>query len=115
MKPSAPTQEKAQSNSTSSTFPSLPQSGDHNCKKVNEVQVAANLQSGSESLSKTLSCRFIHGLPEQTLTLNHDDDHARVFNEVVRRIEPSKQIDISEKISQLNLPMSIFGRSETVE
>ena len=101
MKPSAPTQEKAQSYSTSSTFPSLPQSGDHNCKKVNEVQVAANLQSGSESLSKTLSCRFIHGLPAQTLTLNHDDDHARVFNEVVRRIEPSKQIDISEKISQL--------------
>ena len=101
MKPSAPAQEKAQSYSISSTVLSLPQSGDHNGKKVNEVQVAANLQSGSELLSKTLPCRLIHGLPAQTLKLNHDDDHARVFYEVVRRIEPSKQIDISEKISQV--------------
>ena len=101
MKPSAPAHEKAQSYSISSTVLSLPQSGDHNCKKVNEVQVAANLQSGSELLSKTLPCRLIHGLPAPTLKLNHGDDHARVFNEVVRRIELPKQIDILEKISQI--------------
>ena len=101
MKPSAPAQEKAQSYSISSTVLSLPHSGDHNSKKVNEVQVAANLQSESESLSKPLSCRLIHGLPAQTLKLDHDDDHSKIFNEVVRRIEPSKQRDISEKISQV--------------
>ena len=101
MKPSAPAQEKAQSYYTSSTVPPLPQSGDYNSKKVKEVQVAANLQSGSESLSKTLPCRLINGLPAQTLKLNPYDDRSRVFNEVVRRIEPFKQIDISEKISQV--------------
>ena len=101
MKPSAPAQEKAQSYYSSSTVPSLPQSGVFISKKVQEAQVAANLQSGAESLSKNLLCRLINGLPEQTLKLNHDDDHSRVFNEVVRRIEPSKQIDISGNVSQV--------------
>ena len=101
MKPSAPAQEKAQSYYSSSTVSSLSQSGDYNSKKVKEAQVAANLQSGAKLLSKNLFCRLINGLPAQTLKLNHDDDHARVFNEVVRRIEPSKQIDILGKIYQV--------------
>ena len=101
MKPSALTQEKDQSHYNLSTTPSLAQSGDFISKKVKEAQVAANLQSGSESLSKTFPCRLINGLPAQTLKLNHDDHHSRVFNEVVRRIKPSKQINILEKISQV--------------
>ena len=101
MKPSALTQEKDQSYYNLSTAPSLAQSGDYNSKKVKEVPVAANLQSGSESLSKTLPCRLINGLPAQTLKLNHDDVHSNVFNEVVRRIKPCKQIDILEKISKV--------------
>ena len=101
MKPSAFVQERAQSYNTSSIIPSLSHSGDYNSKKVKEVQVAANLQSGSESLSKTLPCRLISGLPAQTLTLNHDGGHSRVFNEVVRRIKPSKQTDILDKISHI--------------
>ena len=63
--------------------------------------MAAKLQSGYESLSKNLPCRLINGLPAQTLKLNHDDHHSKVFNEVVRRIKPLKQTNILEKISQV--------------
>ena len=101
MEPSTLTQEKGQFYYNLPTAPSLAQSGDYNSKQVKEVQVAANLQSGSESLSKNLPCRLINGLPAQTLKLNHDDVHSKVFNEVVRRIKPSKQINILEKIFQV--------------
>ena len=94
-------QEKYQSYYTPSTTSSLLQSGVHNSREIKEVQVVAKLPSGSESSLKTLPCRLINGLPAQTLKLNHDDAHSKVFNEVVRRIKPSKQIKISEKISQV--------------
>ena len=101
MKPSSLMQEKDQSHYNLSTVPSLAQSGDYNSKKVKATQVAVNLQSGSESLSKALPCRLINALPAQTLMLDHDDHHSKVFNEVVRRIKPSKQINILEKICQV--------------
>ena len=101
MKSSGIGQEKDQSYYTSSTTSSLAQSGVHNSQEVKEVQVVAKLPSGSESSLKTLPCRLINGLPAQTLKLNHDDVHSKVFNEVVRRIKPDIQINISEKISQV--------------
>ena len=101
MKSSGIGQEKDQSYYTSSTTSSLAQSGVHNSQEVKEVQVVAKLPGGSESSLKPLPCRLINGLPVQTLKLNHDDAHSKVFNEVVRRIKPDIQINISEKISQV--------------
>ena len=98
---SALAQEKDQTYYNLSTAPSLAQPGDYNSKKVKEAQVAAKLQSGYESLSKNLPCRLINGLPAQTLKLNHDDHHSKVFNEVVHRIKSLKQTNILEKISQV--------------
>lgn len=94
-------QEKVQSYYTSPTTSSMAQSGVHNSQDVKEVQVVAKLPSGSESSLKTLPDRVINGLTEQTLKLNHADKHSTVFNEVVRRIESGKQINIAEKISQV--------------
>ena len=94
-------QEKVQFYYTSPTTSSLAQSGVHNSQDVKEVQVVAKLPSGSESSLKTLPHRVINGLTEQTLKLNHDDKHSTVFNEVVRRIKPSIQINIAEKIAQV--------------
>ena len=101
MKSSGIGPEKDQSYYTSSTTSSLAQSGVHNSQEVKEVQVVAKLPGGSESSLKPLPCRLINGLPVQALKLNHDDVHSKVFNEVVRRIKPSKQINISEKISKV--------------
>ena len=54
---------------------------------------------GSEVLSKTLSDRLIDGSTIGPLALSHNYDHAKCFNEVVRKIKSSKQKIILERIS----------------
>ena len=89
-----------QSCCTSLTTPSLTQLGFFNGQKVRGVKVDVKLHRESELLSNTLPHRLMNGLPAQGLKLQHDDDHSKSFNEVVRRINPFKQINILEKISQ---------------
>lgn len=77
------------------------ESGGSRSQGVSIVHMIESPLGGKDSdvVSKTLSKRIIANPSTETLLLRHNDDHATCFNEVVRRIESSKQIVILGKIS----------------
>ena len=86
---------------SSLSTPSSTQSSFFNSQKVRGAEVDVKLQREAEQSSNNLPHLLINGLPAQGLKLEYDDHHSNSFNEVVRRIKSSKQIKISEKISQV--------------
>ena len=83
------------------TVPDLNESGDSKSQDARKTHMIESPLGGKDSdiLSKTVSKRIVADPSAETLLLSHNDDHATHFNEVVRRIESSKQRVILGEIS----------------
>lgn len=57
---------------------------------------------GLDKPTVLLSSRIAEGLPSNPLCLDNDSDHARAFNEVVRRIKPTQQSTILDKLQDVS-------------
>lgn len=103
MECSGPRQEISSFTFNPGTVPDFNESAGSRSQDVSMAHMIESPLGGKDSdvLSKTLSKRTIANPSTKALLLSHNDDHATCFNEVVRRIDSSKQRVILGKISEV--------------